>query len=89
MGRETQFSTKFGVKLSCFVLSFLECFQLISVVAMCTVARHKWRGKKARDLRSWSSLLFIPLPINDLELGAFNFESQYLVVVGLRAHNAI
>jgi hypothetical protein len=25
-------------------------------------AGHKRRGKKARDLRSWSSLLFIPLP---------------------------
>jgi hypothetical protein len=56
---------------------------------MCIVAGHSWRGKKTRDLRSWSSLLFIPLPINDLKLGAFNFESQYLVEVGLRAHNTI
>ncbi len=60
---------------------------MISVVAMCTVAGHKRRGKKMRDMPSWSSLLFIPLPINDLELGAFNFESQYLMEVGLKAHN--
>jgi hypothetical protein len=37
-GHETQFNSKFGVKLSLHVLSFLECFQPIISAIMCIIA---------------------------------------------------
>ncbi len=40
MGHEIQFNNKFGVKLNLIVLSFFECFQLITIVVMCNITKN-------------------------------------------------